>query len=324
MEYARLGAGKCLISRVGFGCASISGYDYGPVDEPAWMRTVREALDCGINFFDVADVYGFGRGEEMLSRALGEQRHKVVLATKFGLVWDSQGEIRRDASPKTIEQALNESLRRLRVESITLYQLHWPDTVTPPGEILETLKLFQDRGKIQFIGLSNVSLEQLESAHRTHPVDSAQVPYNLLCRGIEERFLSWCDVNQIGVLAHSGLARGLLSGRRPLGSHFKGSDTRNQSAYFAPEGRQQKEALVRALCETGRRARCSPAAAALRWLLDHRQVTSVLVGMNNLTQLKENLRAVGWRLPCADYELLSFHSASCPGSLSGTLANKRL
>jgi aryl-alcohol dehydrogenase-like predicted oxidoreductase len=330
MEYAALGSRGCRVSRIGFGCAAASGYDYGQVDEGAWTKTVRAALDHGINFFDVADVYGFGRAEELLSRALGEQRHQVVLATKFGLAWDSQGSVRRDASPEHIEHALNESLRRLRVDSIALYQLHWPDPATPLEEVLEILKHFQHEGKIQCIGLSNVTLNQLE-AHSKGPlesgngvpsIDSVQVAYNLLCRSIEEDILAWCESRQIAILAHSGLARGLLSGKRSPGFRFEGPDTRNQSGYFALEGQEQKQALVEALREVGRRTGCSPSAVALRWVLDHRQITSVMVGMNNPTQLEENLQSVGWRLPPADYDLLTLRSASCPGSLAGSLAHR--
>lgn len=322
MEHARLGAGNYLISRVGFGCAPISGYDYGPVDETAWIATVRAALDNGINFFDVADVYGFGRGEELLSSALGEQRHKVALATKFGLVWDSHGAVSRDSSPERIKHALNESLRRLRVDSITLYQLHWPDGVTPLDAVLEVLLRFREEGKIQFIGVSNVSVGQLESVYPAHRIDSVQVPYNLLCRGIENTFITWCDSKATSVLAHSGLARGLLSGKRSQDFHFEGLDTRSRSAYFADSGREEKQQLIEALFEVGKRVGCSPSAVALRWLLDQRAVTSVLVGMKGVAQLEENLRAVGWCLSNDDYQRLSSLSASCPGSLAGSLAQR--
>ncbi len=284
MEYATLGAGGCSISRVGFGCAPASGYDYGPMDESAWMDSVRASVDLGITFFDVANVYGFGRAEELLSQSLGGRRHEVILATKFGLVWDHQGRVSRDSSPKRIAQALAESLRRLRVDNIPLYQLHWPDFVTPLEDILEVLVSFRDAGKIRFIGVSNVSLDQLERACRTQPVNSVQVAYNLLRRGVEDGFLDWCRATHTSVLAHSGLARGLLSGKRPAGSHFTGTDTRNSSSYFSAEGLAEKQELIQALNEIGQRNGRTASAVALRWVLDRPEVASVIVGMKSASQ----------------------------------------
>ncbi|MGA8220676.1 MAG: aldo/keto reductase [Candidatus Acidiferrales bacterium] len=319
MEYARLGSG-CLVSRIGFGCALASGYDYGPVDEAAWMETVRASLAAGVNFFDVADVYGFGRAEELLARALGEERHKVALATKCGLAWDSRGRVRRDASRKHLTQALDGSLKRLRVESITLYQLHWPDPATPLEETIGVLRDFRDQGKIQHIGISNVTVEQLQMAHRAAPIDCVQVGYNLLCRSAESELFRWSGANHGSILAHSGLARGLLAGKCRPGSRFEGSDTRARSRYFSCEGQEQKQKLVEGLQRVSKRAGRSVAAVALRWVLDRPEVTSVLAGMRNQAQLEENARAVDWRLAPEDYELLSSLSAACPGSLEGALA----
>jgi myo-inositol catabolism protein IolS len=324
MEYARLGPRGCLISQIGFGCAPVSGYDYGVVDESAWKETVRASLDHGIDFFDVADVYGFGRAEELLSHALGEQRHKVKLATKFGLAWDGQGRTRRDSSPKHIEKALNDSLRRLRVDSITLYQLHWTDGTTPLQDILDLLLSYRDEGRIQFIGVSNVALDELQRSCPAHAIDSVQVAYNLLCRAVENGLLGWCGSTRTSVLAHSGLARGLLSGRRPPGASFDGPDTRNRSGYFSREGSEDKQRLVDALRQIGKRNGCSPSAVALRWILDQPRITSVLVGMKNPSQLEDNLQAIGWRLDSDDREFLSSLSGACPGALDGALATGAL
>jgi aryl-alcohol dehydrogenase-like predicted oxidoreductase len=322
VEYARLGHEGCLISRVGFGCAAAGGYDYGPVDEPAWMEAVQASLDRGVNFFDVADVYGFGRAEELLSHALGEQRHTVALATKAGLAWDSEGRVRRDATRTCLARALDDSLRRLRVDSITLYQLHWPDPATPLLDSMEALMSFRDAGKIQHIGMSNVSLEQLQSLQAAFPVDAFQVGYNLLCRSAENDLFRWSSANHASILAHSGLARGLLGGKRRPGSRFEGSDTRGRSKYFSPDGQMQKQKLIEALEELGERTGRSVAAVALRWVLDHEEVTSVLAGVRNRAQLDENVGAADWRLASDDYQLLSSLSAACPGSLEGALARR--
>jgi len=322
MEYHAIGPELNLMSRLGFGCAAASGYDYGDIEEPAWNNAVRASLENGVNLFDVADVYGFGRAEELLSKALGENRHNVVLATKFGLVWDAQGRVRRDCSPKSAELALTRSLRRLRVECITLYQLHWPDDSTSLETVLETLGRFQEQGKIRFIGVSNVPIGEIRRGLLSDYVDFFQVPYSLLCRDIEKGFLALCAGAQTRVLAHSALARGLLSGSRELGARFEGADTRRRSAYFSAEGSEAKERLIDALREIANQHECGPSAVALRWALDRREISSVLVGIKNRSQLDANLQAIRLRLTRSEVELLSSLSLACPGVSSGALARR--
>jgi aryl-alcohol dehydrogenase-like predicted oxidoreductase len=322
MEYHAIGPELNLMSRLGFGCAPASGYDYGDIEETAWNSAVRASLENGINLFDVADVYGFGRAEELLSKALGENRHSVVLASKFGLVWDTQGRVRRDCSPKYAELALARSLRRLRVECITLYQLHWPDDSTSLETVLETLGRFQEQGKIRFIGVSNVPIGEIRRELISDHVDFFQVPYSLLCRDIEKDFLALCTGAQTRVLAHSALARGLLSGSRELGARFEGADTRSRSAYFSAEGSEAKERLIDALREIANQHECAPSAVALRWALDRREISSVLVGIKNRSQLDANLQAIRLRLTRSEVELLSSLSLACPGVSSGVLARR--
>jgi aryl-alcohol dehydrogenase-like predicted oxidoreductase len=321
MEYCRIGAADCAISRLGFGCGAASNYDYGLLDEAAWIDAVHAAMDAGINFFDVAGVYGFGHAEHLLSRALGDRRHEVIIATKGGLKWDGRGRVSRDASRQQVVQDLDDSLRRLRLDVIPLYQLHWPDPHTPLEETLDTLARSQSDGKIRLIGLSNFSLKCLQKAPRRHRIDSLQVPYNLLCRDIEDDLLPWCQTCDTSVLAYGGLARGLLSGRRPLGSQFPANDTRTRSPYFSNEGRQQKQSLLSALERLSERTARSVSSISLRWILDNPRVSSVLVGVKSRAQLEANLRALGWRLDTSDRELLSTLSNACPRGLAGTPAH---
>jgi aryl-alcohol dehydrogenase-like predicted oxidoreductase len=310
MEFAVLGTSGCTVSRLGFGCAPAGAYDYGPIDETAWITAVHAALSEGINFFDVADVYGFGRAEELLSRALGERRHDVVIATKGGLVWDEQGRVTRDSSRVQIARAIESSLRRLRVEAITLYQIHWPDLSTPIEETLETLVASQKQGKIRIIGMSNFPLELLQSASRFCRFESVQVPYNLLCRQIEGDVLTWCESAQISVLTHSSLARGLLAGKRPIGSPFAGTDTRGVSNYFSGDNQGEKKRVLDAATKISLRVGRSVSSVALRWILDAPGITMALAGVKNCAQLKENLQAVGWQLAEDDRNLLSSLSSS--------------
>jgi len=321
MEFGWIGATDFPVSRLGFGCCAASNYDYGPLDEVAWIDAVQGAIDAGINFFDVAGVYGFGLAESLLSRALGNKRHEVIIATKGGLKWDSQGRVSRDCSSRQIVQDLEDSLRRLRLETIPLYQVHWPDPRTPLEETLGTLARCQSEGKIRFIGLSNFSVEEMQSVRRTHRIDSLQAQYNLLSREIEHGVLSWCFANETSMLAHTGLARGLLSGKRSFGSRFQANDTRTHSPYFSHEGSPQKQSLLDALDRLSKRTGRSVSSISLRWILDDPRVSSVLVGIKSRAQLKENLQATGWYLDVSDREHLCSLSDACPGGLAGIPAH---
>ena len=131
MDYATMGSTGLQVSRLGFGCAAMGGYDYGPVDDRDSIESVRRALDLGITFFDTADVYGLGHAEHVLGRALGKNRHDVVVATKFGKAWDAKGRVSRDTSPRRLVRAVEASLQRMDLDCITLYQIHWLDEQTP-------------------------------------------------------------------------------------------------------------------------------------------------------------------------------------------------
>jgi len=321
MEFSELGTSKRCISRLGFGCAPASGYDYGRVEDSAWITAVHAALEGGIDFFDVADVYGFGRVEELLSRALGERRHDVTIATKGGLVWDEQGRVTRDSSPLQIGRAIDGSLRRLRIDVIPLYQVHWPDPATSVEETIAALARFQKQGKIRHIGISNFSVDLLERAAGVAHIESQQVSYNLLSRGIEDDVLPWCEAHEKSVLAHTGLARGLLAGKRPIDSRFRVSDTRGRSSYFSSEGWAEKQRLLDALIQLSAKSGRSVSSIALRWILDNPSIAAVLVGIKDQAQLDENLGALDWHMEQEDRDLLSALSDACPHSLAGTPAH---
>jgi len=321
MEYVKLGDRN--ISRLAFGCTPASGYDYGQVDEAEWRLAVKAASENGINFFDVADVYGFGRVEEMLSEALGAQRHEVVVATKCGLSWDHQGKVRRDLSRENVLRSVEASLRRLRLDVIPLYQVHWPDEVTPIEETLEALALCQERGKIRYIGVSNFSCELLQKAYAARAIQSEQIAFNLLCREPEREIFPWCKSAGVSVLAHSGLARGFLAGQYIPGDKNRFSDTRKNSAYFSEEGRAEKQNLLDAIRRIASQVNRPFSSVAIRWILDNPLVSVALVGIKNRTQLMENLEAVGWHLNPSSWQLLGELSSACPAGLAGVPAHKQ-
>lgn len=319
MEFALLGNTSIQISRIGFGCGPASGYDYGPVDKSRWREAVRVALDGGVNFFDVADVYGFGAAEEMLAEALGNERRRVVIATKCGLSWGGDKKVRRDLSPAHIVAALENSLRRLALDCVPLYQIHWPDPSVPIESAMETLCRCQDAGKILCIGVSNFSCELLKQAQAVCQFDSHQTAYNLFCRDADVRVFPWCEMEGVTNVAHSGLARGLLAGRRPLGSEF--TDTRRGSPYFSFVGQQEKQKLLDTLRAVSRQTGKPMAGVSIRWLLDDRRIGSVLIGVKDRLQFEEALEAIGWQLTPDTRAHLSSLSDRCPPGLAGVPAH---
>jgi aryl-alcohol dehydrogenase-like predicted oxidoreductase len=318
MEYRQLGKTPLSISRIGFGGGPAGGYDYGPVDEAEWKLAVHAALDRGVNFFDVANVYGLGRVEELLSQALCERRRDVVIATKGGLVWDARRKVHRDLRKSTLVESIEASLRRLRVETIPLYQIHWPDPATPIEETLEALAMCREQGKFQFLGVSNFSLDLLRRTHAILPIVSQQVAFNLLCREPEGEMFSWCASSHVSILAHSGLAQGLLAGRRTIGQVVDGNDVRRKSPYFSEKDRHEKQGVLDAIRLLSNKLGRPFSAVSIRWILDNPEVDAVLVGIKDRQQLADNLKAVGWQLSSEERENLSYLSSLCPSGLAGT------
>lgn len=306
MEYKRLGLTDLGVSRVGFGGWAIGGHGWGTVEDYDSIRAIRKAYDLGVNFYDTADIYGFGHSEEILCKALGEDRRKVLIATKFGMAWNENGAIWRDASAKRVVEALEGSLRRLQLDCITLYQIHWPDQNTPLEETMEALKKCQEAGKIKHIGCSNFTAELITRAQQVHRLESVQAPYSIIDRGIEEALLSCCERFEMGVVAYNPLAQGLLSGKFGPEARFGKDDVRSRSKYFQPGEFEKNLNAVERLRKTARQYGKTPAQVALRWVLHHPLVTCVIPGIKRPEQIEENAgAAMGWELAGQDHEWLA-------------------
>lgn len=304
MEYSRLGNTNLHISHIAFGCAPMGGYDYGPVNDDDSMKAVRKALDLGINFFDTADIYGFGHAETILGNALSGNRDKAFIATKFGLVWDDKGKIIRDCSPKRVVKALEDSLRRLKADVVDLYQMHWIDPETPIRDTMEILLRCQREGKIRYIGCSNMTEDIIKDIQRIGRVDTVQFSYNLLNRKAELRILPYCKELKISFVAHSPLARGFLTGKYQPGHKFFGTDTRNKSTYFSTEKMHEKKELISNIAKIGIKYDKTNTQVALRWILDNPLVSNIIVGVKDMLQIEESAGSVGWSLTPEDYSSL--------------------
>ena len=262
------------------------------------IRTIHAALDRGINLIDTAPVYGFGRSEEIVGKALAQngRRKQAIIATKVGLAW-KDGNPYRDASKGRIVREVEDSLRRLQTDVIDIYQVHWPDPNTPIEETAEAMAALYRAGKIRAIGVSNFSPAQIDTFRAVAPLHTAQPPYNLFERGIEKAVLPYCRSNGITTLVYGSLSRGLLSGRMNAETRFPADDLRSNDPKFQmPRFRQYVAAVEKldrfAQDNYGKRV----IHLALRWLLDRPGVGVALWGARRPDQLAPATDVMGWHI----------------------------
>src|SRR3989344_1706078 len=270
MEYQKLGETNLNISRIGFGGAAISGFNYGTTDDKESVKAIQKASKLGINFFDTADIYGFGHSEKLLAEGLGEKRKEMIVATKVGLRWNGKEEKSfADLSQSYIFEAVNASLENLQLDSISLYQLHRHDPKVSPKEVMETLALLKEQGIIKYSGASNLSKELLEEYNIYGRLESYQVGYNLLDQQeAEQDIFPLCEKQNIGIIVYSPLAQGMLAGKYTKDSKFEDQDRRNTSKYFTKEIFQKIPELFKRMEEIGNKYTKTIGQVALRWILD--------------------------------------------------------
>ncbi|WP_145153959.1 aldo/keto reductase [Pseudomonas oryzihabitans] len=287
------------VSRIGLGTWAIGGWMWGGTDEARSIETIRGAVQGGINLIDTAPVYGFGRSEEIVGKALEGIRDQAVIATKVALEWPDE-QVRRNASAARIRQEVEDSLRRLRTDRIDLYQVHWPDPQVSHEETARELERLRQEGKILAIGVSNYSPEQLEAFRQFANLSTVQPPYNLFERAIEADVLPYAQRHGLVVLAYGALCRGLLSGRMNAQTQFDGDDLRQGDPKFQAPRFAQYLAAVEALTAFAReRHGKSVLALAVRWILDQGP-TIALWGARKPEQLQGLDEAFGWRLSVED------------------------
>ncbi len=301
-ELIKLGRTDLHVSRICFGCWQMGGTYWGEPDEHNLTAAVRRAIDVGVNFFDTADAYGDGLAEEILGRALkGVSRDKFVLATKVYHHWLGERGSKRvgDLSYEYIIWECEQSLRRLGLDYIDLYQAHSYDYLTPLDETARAFEKLKKDGKIRYYGCSNFTVEQLRYACSVGSFDTIQPRYNLMDRRIEADILPFCLSNNIGVLVYSSLQYGLLTGK------FKGSETFNDLRSKNPEfqGQRFKENVdkVNQLIPIAKRTGKTVTQISLRALLEHPAVHCTIVGIKNSQQIEEAAGAMGWNLTREDY-----------------------
>lgn len=310
----QLGSTDMHITRVGFGAWAIGGagwsFGWGTQDDRESIAAIRHAIERGVNWIDTAAVYGLGHSEEIVAQALRDmpQRDRPYVFTKCGLVWDERDRSappRRIGDPQSIRRELEESLRRLGVERIDLYQMHWPaEDGTPLETYWSALLALKAEGKVRAIGLSNHDVEQLSAAEKIGHVDSLQPPFSAIHREAAAALLPWCEQHRTGVIVYSPMQSGLLTGtfNWERAASLPADDWRSRSPDFTGDGLRRNLALADALRPLAERHRTSPAAVAVAWTLAWPGVTAAIVGGRNPAQVDGWIDAANLTLTSTDIE----------------------
>lgn len=311
MLYRQLGKSDLRVSVIGFGCWA-AGNDWTNSNDQDSISAIHAAVDEGINFFDVAPVYGFGHAEQVLGKALQGRRDKVYVASKCGLVWnDTKSRITRDLSRRNIEREIDESLQRLNIDYLDLYQIHWPDPNTPLEETMETLAELKNQGKIRNVGVTNFNVSLLEQARMYVEIASNQVLYNMIDRNsdiyhalpltyrTEQEIIPYCEQQEIGVIPYSPLCQGLLTDefdRRKISDQ----DVRVNNPQLNGKSLDRNLAVANQLRSIAQKYGRPLVELAFNWLVRQEAISTIIAGATNKEQITANVRALKWQLASDD------------------------
>ena len=317
MVYRQLGASDLQLPVVSFGAWAIGGWMWGGTDDQAAIRAIQRGIDLGVTCVDTAPAYGMGHSEEVVGKAIRGRQDEVVIATKCGLRWDlDEGQfffytkdnagkdlaIHRNLKAGSIKYECEQSLRRLGVDTIDLYQCHWPDSTTPIAETMGALLELQREGKIRAIGVSNFTPGMMAECLKAGQIDSDQPPYNALERGIESDVLPFCVEHNIGVLAYSPIAQGLLTGKVTLDRVFPEGDVRRNKPWFKPGNLRRLLDMLEKVKPIAEGHGATLAQIFIAWTAAQRGITSVLVGARNDSQVAENAKAGALKLSAGELQ----------------------
>ncbi|MGH3438481.1 MAG: aldo/keto reductase [Sciscionella sp.] len=301
MRTITLGKTGLEVSRIAFGTWQVGG-DWGAFDEQRAIAAVNHARELGINFFDTAQGYGFGTAEELLGNALRNElrgnRDELVIATKGGI--NPGAERPRDARGDYLRKGVESSLRHLGIDYIDLYQVHWPDSLTPAEETAGALQELVDAGKIRHAGVSNYNAAQLAEFDAVRPVETLQPPYHLLRRGVETDVLPYTREHNIGVLAYSPLASGLLTGTWDQNVQFDPDDWRSQASGFHGDKLRTNVAVVERLKALAADRGVSVSQLSLAWVLAQTGVHVAIVGARRRDSIENSAVAADIDLTAED------------------------
>jgi aryl-alcohol dehydrogenase-like predicted oxidoreductase len=317
----RLGTSGPEVSAIGLGCMGMSEF-YGAGDDSESIATIHHALDRGVTFLDTADMYGVGRNEELVGRAIRDRRDEVFLATKFGNVRGENGEfLGVKGDPAYVRSACEASLRRLGVEVIDLYYQHRVDPNVPIEETVGEMARLKEEGKIRFLGLSEAAPQTIRKAHSTHPITAVQTELSLWSRDAEAEVLPTVRELGIGYVAYSPLGRGFLTGQIKSPEDFPDDDFRRFHPRFTGDNFAKNIALVREVEAMAQEKGCTTAQLALAWVLAQGDDIVPIPGTKHIRYLDQNIGALEVKL--GDAELRRLDEILPPGAAAGQRYHER-
>jgi aryl-alcohol dehydrogenase-like predicted oxidoreductase len=303
----QLGNSDVKVTPIIFGAWAIGGWLWGGVDDHDALEALRASIDHGVTTIDTAAVYGFGHSEELVGKAIKGRRDKVVIATKCGNRWDAPHgrepitmkdesgndiQIYRNSKPESIEWECEQSLKRLGIDVIDIYQIHRPDLETPVEDSVRAMEKLRKQGKIRAIGVSNFGLDWIKRAEAAAPLACNQPPYSAVQRGIEKEVLPYCRERNIATICYSPLERGLLTGSVGPDRKFPDSDHRSRHRMFTPESRQRIADALAVVKPIADAHHASFAQMMIQWTINQPGITAALVGARNAQQAEHNARAM--------------------------------
>ena len=315
MQKRHLGKSGLTVSAIGLGCMGMSEF-YGRTNDDESIKTIHYALDSGINLLDTADMYGMGKNEELVGKAIKNRRKEVFLATKFGKIRGKDGSfLPNNGRPEYVAVACEASLRRLGMDYIDLYYLHGPDPNTPIEDTIGAMAKLVKAGKVRFIGISNISPDGIRKAHSVHPIAVLQSEYSLWDRTVESEVLPVCRELGIGFVCYSPLGRGSLTGQIKSIEDLSANDARRSHPRFLPENYQKNLRLINRVEEIARIKGCQPAQLAIAWLLAQGDDIAPIPGSKTIKHLKDNIKALDIKL--TNDELEQINKAAPQGFIVG-------
>jgi aryl-alcohol dehydrogenase-like predicted oxidoreductase len=313
-----LGNSDLQLTPIGFGAWAIGGgnwdFAWGAQDDDESIHAIHQALDEGINWIDTAAIYGLGHSEEIVGKAVKGSAHKPLIFTKCSMRWDSDRKIYRSLKAASVVEELENSLKRLAVETIDLYQIHWPNPEEEIEEGWAELARQQKLGKIRWIGVSNFNVDQMKRAQSIAHITSLQPPYSMLRPAIEQEILPFCQQNKIGVINYSPMVSGLLTGRMSAErvANMPPDDWRRKAPEFNEPRLSRNLRLVEVLREIGSAHGVEPGVVAVAWTLHHPAITAAIVGGRSADQVKGLVPALHFRLNDDEFGLIGRFLAANP------------